>query len=165
MFGRDSRFILIPSYISILFMILIPISYGYVIYQRKLLKIDFIINRAIVLFLMTLGILFTSLIILSLVSIPFNLPSQVAIAGSILCVLVTLPSATFQKRIQMQVDRVLYGSYYDYTSVTSSLSNRLAQTIDRPTFIKLLLHDLPAEMKVEKSALLLLEGDQPGASR
>ena len=160
MFGRDSRFILIPSYISILFMILIPISYGYVIYQRKLLKIDFIINRAIVLFLMTLGILFTSLIILSLVSILFNLPSQVAIAGSILCVLVTLPSATFQKRIQMQVDRVLYGSYYDYTSVTSSLSNRLAQTIDRPTFIKLLLHDLPAEMKVEKSALLLLEGDK-----
>ncbi len=160
MFGRDSRFILIPSYISILFMILIPISYGYVIYQRKLLKIDFIINRAIVLFLMTLGILFTSLIILSLVSILFNLPSQVAIAGSILCVLVTLPSATFQKRIQMQVDRVLYGSYYDYTSVTSSLSNRLAQTIDRPTFIKLLLHDLPAEMKVEKSALLLLEGNK-----
>ena len=160
MFGRDSRFILIPSYISILFMILIPISYGYVIYQRKLLKIDFIINRAIVLFLMTLGILFTSLIILSLVSILFNLPSQVAIAGSILCVLVTLPSTTFQKRIQMQVDRILYGSYYDYTSVTSSLSNRLAQTIDRPTFIKLLLHDLPAEMKVEKSALLLLEGNK-----
>jgi signal transduction histidine kinase len=109
---------------------------------------------------MTLGILFTSLIILSLVSILFNLPSQVAIAGSILCVLVTLPSATFQKRIQMQVDRVLYGGYYDYTSVTSSLSNRLAQTIDRPTFIKLLLHDLPAEMKVEKSALLLLEGNK-----
>ena len=120
-FGRNSRFILIPSNISILFMILIPISYGYVIYQRKLLKIDFIINRAIVLFLMTLGILFTSMIILSLISIPFNLPSQVAIAGSILCVLVTLPSATFQKRIQMQVDRVLYGSYYDYTSVTSDV--------------------------------------------
>ncbi len=141
-------------------MILVPISYGYVIYQRKLLKIDFIINRAIVLFLMTVGILFTSMIILSLISIPFNLPSQVAIAGSFLCVLVTLPSATFQKKIQMQVDRVLYGSYYDYTSVTSGLSNRLAQTIDRPAFIKLLLHDLPAEMKVEKSALLLLEDNE-----
>lgn len=158
-FGRDSRFILIPSHVSILFMILIPISYGYVIYQRKLLKIDFIINRAIVIILMTLGILFTSLIILSLISIPLNIPSQVAIAGSILCVLVTLPSAAFQKRIQIQVDRVLYGSYYDYTSVTSTLSNRLAQTIDRPTFIKLLTEDLPAEMKIEKSTLLLLEGD------
>jgi two-component system sensor histidine kinase ComP len=159
-FGRNSSFILIPSNVSVLFMVLIPISYGYVIYQRKLLKIDFIINRVIVLFLMTLGILFASLIILGLVSIPFNLPSQVAIAGSILCVLVTLPSATFQKKIQMQVDRVLYGSYYDYTSVTSGLSNRLAQTIDRPTFVRLLSYDLPAQMKVEKSALLLLNGDK-----
>lgn len=158
-FGRNSGFILIPSNISILFMILVPISYGYVIYQRKLLKIDFIINRGIVLFLMTLGILFVSMTILSLISIPFNLPSQVAIAGSFLCVLLTLPSAAFQKRIQMQVDRVLYGSYYDFTSVTSDLSNHLAQTIDRPAFISLLIHDLPVEMKVEKSALLLLEGN------
>ena len=159
LFGRNSRFILIPSNVSILFMILVPISYGYVIYQHKLLKIDFIINRAIVFFLMTLGILFISMVVLSLISIPLNLPSQVAIAGSIVCVLVTLPSATFQKKIQMQVDRVLYGSYYDYTSVTSEISNRLAQTVDRPTFVKLLLHDLPAKMKVVKSALLLLEGN------
>lgn len=158
-FGPNSGFILIPSNISILFMVLVPISYGYVIYQRKLLKIDFIINRAIVLFLMTLAILFTSMTILSLISIPFNLPSQVAIAGSFLCVLVTLPSAAFQKKIQIQVDRALYGGYYDYTSVTSDLSNRLAQTIDRPAFINLLIHELPAEMKIEKSALLLLEGN------
>jgi two-component system NarL family sensor kinase len=58
----------------------------------------------------------------------------------------------------MQVDRVLYGSYYDYTSVTSGLSNRLAQTIDRPTFVGLLSDDLPAEMKIAKSAILLLDG-------
>lgn len=158
-FGPTSGFILIPSNISILFMVLVPISYGYVIYQRKLLKIDFIINRAIVLFLMTLGILFISMIILSLISILFNLPSQVAIAGSFLCVLVTLPSATFQKKIQIQVDRILYGGYYDYTSVTSDLSNRLARTIDRPAFISLLIHDLPIKIKVEKCALLLLEGN------
>ena len=142
-FGRDSEFILLPSNISILFMILVPISYGYVIYQRKLLKIDFIINRALVLFLMTLAILFTSMTILGLISIPLNLPSQVAIAGGFLCVLVTLPSAAFRKKIQIQVDRTLYGGYYDYTSVTSDLSNRLAQTIDRPAFINLLIDELP----------------------
>ena len=44
-FGRNSEFILLPSNISILAMIFVPIAYGYVIYQRKLLKIDFIINR------------------------------------------------------------------------------------------------------------------------
>ncbi len=159
LFGPNSGFIPLPSNISVLFMVLVPISYGYVIYQRNLLKIDFIINRVIVLFLTALGILFISMIVFSLISIPFNLPSQVAVAGSFLCVLITLPSAAFQKRIQIQVDRVLYGGYYDYTSVTSELSNRLAQTIDRPAFISLLLNDLPAKMKVEKSALLLLEGN------
>ncbi|MDD5367588.1 MAG: ATP-binding protein [Anaerolineaceae bacterium] len=158
-FGRNSGFVLVPKNISLLFMILVPIAYGYVIYQRKLLKIDFIINRSIVLFIMTLGILFTSMTVLSLISIPFKLPSQVAIAGSIFCVLVTLPSTIFQKKIQIQVDRILYGGYYDYTSVTSDLSNRLAQTIDRPAFINLLIRELPAEMKIEKSALLLLEGN------
>ena len=57
-YGRGSEFILLPSNISILLLIFIPISYGYVIYQRKLLKIDLIINRALVLFLLILVTLF-----------------------------------------------------------------------------------------------------------
>ena len=158
-FGSDSEFILLPSNISILALIFVPIAYGYVIYQRKLLKIDFIINRALVLFLLVLAILFPSITILGLISNAVNLPSQVVIAGGFLCVLVALPSAALRKRIQIQVDRTLYGGYYDYTSVTSDLSNRLAQTIDRPAFISLLLDELPGKMKIEKSALLLLAGN------
>ena len=155
-FGRGSEYILLPSSISSLLLIFIPVSYGYVIYQRKLLKIDFIINRALVLFLLILLTLFASFSILSLISKLFNLPAQMAIAGSILCVLVALPSATLQKRIQVQVDRILYGSYYDYTTVTSDISNRLAQTVDRSAYINLLTHELPEKMKIKKSAILLL---------
>jgi signal transduction histidine kinase len=155
-FGPDSELILIPSHISILALIFVPISYGYVIYQRKLLKIDLIINRGLVLFLLILTILFVSLMILGAISILLDLPSQIAIAGSLFCALVALPSAALQKRIQIQVDRALYGGYYDYTTVTSDLSNRLAQTIDRPAFINLLTNELPEKMKIEISAVLLL---------
>jgi two-component system sensor histidine kinase ComP len=158
-FGIDSEFILLPSNISILFLIFVPISYGYVIYQRKLLKIDFIINRALVLFMMILAILFASLTVLGLISIALKLPSQIAIFGSLLSVLIALPSASLQKSIQIQVDRALYGGYYDYTTVTSDFSNRLAQTIDRPTFISLLTNELPEKMKIENSAILLLADD------
>jgi signal transduction histidine kinase len=35
----------------------------------------------------------------------------------------------------------------------------MAQTIDRPAFISNLIHELPLKMKIEKSALLLLEGN------
>lgn len=155
-FGRGSDFIMIPGNITILALIIIPISYGYVIYQRKLLKIDFIINRALVLFLLTLTIFFASLTILGLISGFLKLPSQIAVAGSFLCVLIALLSTAWQKKIQTQVDRVLYGGYYDYTTVTSDLSNRLAQTIDRRTFTDLLTVALPGMMKIERSALLLL---------
>ena len=158
-FGRGSNFILLPSNISILLLIFIPISYSYVIYQRKLLRVDLIINRALVLFLLIISTLFFAFTVLGVVSMFLHLPSQIVVAGSILCVLVVLPSATLQKKIQIQVDRLLYGGYYDYTTVTSDLSNRLAQTVDRSTFLSLLTNELPEKMKVMKSSLILLEGD------
>lgn len=156
-FGSGSKFIIIPSNISILSLIFIPISYGYVIYQRKLLKIDLIVNRAIVLFLLILVILSASLTTLGFVSIFLDISAQMlVVAGSILCVLIALPSATLQKKLQIQVDRALYGCYYDYTTVTSDFSNHLALTIDRPALIGLLTNEIPEKMKIEKSALLLI---------
>jgi len=154
-YGRGSEFILLPSNISILPLIFIPISYGYVVYQRKLLKIDLIINRALVLFLLILTTLFLSFTVLAVISNFLPLPTQLAVAGSILCVCVALPSAALKKRIQVQVDRVLYGGYYDYTTVTSDLSDRLAQTLDRSAYIKLLTNELPEKMKITRSSLLL----------
>ena len=155
-FARGSEYILIPSNFTSLTLIVIPISYGYVIYQRKLLKIDFIINRALVLFLLILLTLFASFAIMSLISKSLHLQTQITVAVAILCVLIALPSAALQRRIQIQVDRILYGGYYDYTTVTSDLSTRLAQTIDRPAFINLLTHELQEKMKIKKSAILLL---------
>ena len=154
-YGRGSEFILLPSNISILSLIFIPISYGYVIYQRKLLKMDLIINRALVLFLLILVTLFLSFTILAVISDFLHLPTQLAVAGSILCVCVALPSAALKKRIQVQVDRALYGGYYDYITVTSDLSDRLAQTVDRSAFINILTNELPEKMKITHSALLL----------
>ncbi len=108
-FGAGSEYILVPSNISSLTLIFIPIAYGYVIYQRKLLKVDLIINRVLVLFLLILSVLLLSFCVLSVLSRLFDQPVQLVIAGSLLCVLVALPSASLQKRVQMQVDRVLYG--------------------------------------------------------
>jgi signal transduction histidine kinase len=156
LFGHGSPYILLPSSLSILTLIFLPISYGYVIYQRRLLKIDFMINRALVLFLLVVLSLFASFIILSVISIFFNLPARMAVAGSLVCILFALPSAKLQQKIQVQVDRFLYGSYYDYKTVTSDLSSRMVQTIDRLSFVDLLINKLPKEMKISKSNLLLL---------
>jgi signal transduction histidine kinase len=159
LFGRGSSYILLPSSLSILPLILLPISYGYVIYQRRLLKIDLIINRSLVLFLLILLTLVLSFIILSIVSFLFHLPAGIAFAGSLVCVLFTLPSASLQRKIQVQVDRTLYGGYYDYKTVTSDLSNSLVQALDRTYLVNLLIDELPKKMKINKSTVLLLSDD------
>jgi signal transduction histidine kinase len=62
----------------------------------------------------------------------------------------------------------LYGGYYDFTTVTSTLSNRLAQTIDRARLIEILTVELPQQMQISRSAILLVRKDdclelqQPG---
>jgi signal transduction histidine kinase len=158
-FGRGSTSIILPSNISILSLVLLPITYGYVVYQRRLLKIDFFINRALVLFLLVLITLFVSFMILSGIAALLHQSTNMAIVGSLLCMLIVLPSASLRKRIQVQVDRALYGGYYDYTTVTSDLSNRLAQTIDRSSFINLLTCELPQIMKIKRAELMLLSDD------
>jgi signal transduction histidine kinase len=150
------KFIILPSNISTLSLIFIPLSYGYVIYQRKLLKIDLIINRALVLFLLVVLILFASETILGIISILLNLPSQIVVVCGILCVVVALSSASLQKRIQIQVDRVLYGGSYDFTSVTTRLSSRLSQITNRHDFEEILTTEFSQQMQIEKSALLMV---------
>jgi signal transduction histidine kinase len=159
LYGRGSANIILPSSFSILSLVFLPISYGYVIYQRRLLKIDFFINRALVLFLLVLITLFVSFMVLSGIAALLHQSTRMAIAGSLLCVLIALPSASLRKKIQVQVDRALYGGYYDYTTVTSDLSNRLAQTIDRSAFINILTCELPRIMKIKRAELMLLSDD------
>lgn len=150
------RFVILPSSISTLSLIFIPLSYGYVIFQRKLLKIDLIINRALVLFLLVILILFSSEIILGIISILINLPSQMVVVSGILCVMVAIFSARLQKRIQVQVDRMLYGGSYDFTSVTTRLSSRLSQITNRRDFADILTTEFSQQMQIERSVLLIV---------
>jgi two-component system NarL family sensor kinase len=142
-----------------LFLVLIPLSYAYVINQRKLLKVDFIINRLVVFFVMGLVVLIASFLTLVLFSTVLNLPSSVPIAGSIMAVIVALPSAGLRDWANRWVSRTLYGSYYDHASVAGSLSSRLAQALDRSTLVYLLTEDLAKQMGIQKTALFLLNGD------
>ncbi len=149
------QFIILPNNLSTLSLLFVPLSYSYVIYQRRLLKIDLLINRALVLFLLVLLILFSSATIFGLIAVLLNLPSQVTVIGGILCVIVALSATRIQKGIQIQVDRVLYGGYYDFSTVTARLSNHLWQITDRRDFNEVLTVEFAQQMQVEKSALLM----------
>ncbi len=141
------------------FLILVPLSYAYVIHQRKLLKVDFIVNRLIVFFIMSLLVLMVSYFTLMVIATLMNLPSLVPVIGSAVAVLVAVPSSSLRDRANRWVSHTLYGAYYDHASVAGSLSSRLAQAPDRATLVSLLTDDLARQMGIRQTALLLTDGN------
>jgi signal transduction histidine kinase len=145
---------------TILFLLLLPLAYAYVIFQRKLLKVDFIINRIVVWFTLILLILVVSILIFGLLVLIFQLPSQLPLLGGIVAVLIALPFTSLSKVVQAQVDKVLYGSHYDFATVTSSLSYQLAQPLDRSRLVELLTQRLPQQMGIQRADLFLVDGNR-----
>jgi two-component system, NarL family, sensor histidine kinase ComP len=149
---------------TILFLILLPLAYAYVIFQRRLLKVDFIINRIVVWFTLILLILIASILVFGVFVVLFNLPAYLPIYGGVVAALIALPVTSLSRVVQRQVDRVLYGSHYDFSTVTASLSHQLAQTLDRARLADLLTLELPRQMGIQQAATLLVEGNHLVAS-
>jgi signal transduction histidine kinase len=144
--------------ISLVFLLLVPLSYIYVIYQRKLLRMDFIINRFVVLFVMVLFVFITSVLILGFIVLFLDLPPSLPFIGGIVVALIALPLSGLQRNIQVRVNRVLYGNHYDFSTVTTNFSSQLAITSDRNTLFELLTRDLSTQMRIQNSALYLADG-------
>lgn len=147
----------LQGFYTILFLILLPLAYAYVIFQRKLLKVDFIINRILVWFILILLILIASMLVFGVFVLLFELPSTITLYGGLVAVLIALPFTSLSKAVQQKVNQVLYGGHYDFTTVTSSMANQLAQTLDRDRLVELLIRYLPELMGIQHADLLLIE--------
>lgn len=64
----------LSGFYTILFLIILPLAYAYVIFQRKLLRVDFIINRILVWFILILLILMASILVFGVFVMLFELP-------------------------------------------------------------------------------------------
>ena len=157
LFGMEAEYV--DGIYSILFLVALPLAYAYAIHQRKLLRVDFIINRVVVFFVLVLLILIVSILVLGIITLVFGFPTEFPLVGGILAALLSLPSASLHRNIQKHVNRILYGCHYDFSSVTSSFSSRLAQAIDRDTLTGLLRQSLARQMGIRQTALFLAEGD------
>jgi two-component system NarL family sensor kinase len=144
---------------AVLFCLLIPFSYAYVIYQRKLVRVDFAINRTVVLFVFTLLIVLVFALLSLGAARALNLPDEVAFLGGAAAAVASLIAPTLRQAVQRRVDLVLYGCHYDFAAVTGAFSERLAQAVDRETLDRLLTRDLAEQMGIRQTALFLAEGD------
>jgi two-component system sensor histidine kinase ComP len=147
------------GYVTVLFLVFMPLAYAYAIHQRKLISIDFFINRTVVLFVLILLVLIASILILGAVASILDLPPEFFLVGGIVASLIAIPSASLRRPVQKRVNQVLYGCHYDFPTVTSEFSSQLARTLDRAKLIELLAQNLAQQMGIRRAALFLSEGD------
>jgi signal transduction histidine kinase len=136
-----------------------PLAYMYVIYQRKLLRVDLIINRVIAFFVLILLVWILAALATGVIAWALRLTPGLSLVVATLAAVLSLPALRLQGIVQRQVNRILYGSHYDFSSVTFHFSTRFAQAVDRGTLTHLLTQDLAQQMGIQEAALYLAEGD------
>jgi signal transduction histidine kinase len=119
---------LIPYELSFLFLLLIPVSYGYSIVRYRLMGLERALNRGA-----ALGLVFTLLVAIYIVIISLVegfFPNSI-IENPLLSLLIILPLAIIfeplRKRIQFFVDWIFYGGWYDYRSAISNITEGFSQ--------------------------------------
>jgi signal transduction histidine kinase len=150
----------IPTWVTMLLLLLIPLSYAYAILRHRLMDLEPVINRSVVFYLLTL-ILFGLYLAISLGvgSLWPQLFAGPLAAGNVaLVALLALLFGPMKQAIQQFVDRVFYGSWYDYEALISHASALLGDTLSQHAIADLLVNDVAQIMHLKAAALLLPEG-------
>jgi signal transduction histidine kinase len=147
------------GYVTVLFLVFMPLAYAYAIHQRKLIHIDFFINRAVVFFVLIVLVLIVSTLTLGAIALILELSPEFVLLGGVVTSMIAIPSTSLRQPVQRQVNRVLYGYHYDFQMITSDFSSQLARTLGRAKLIELLAQSLPQRMGIKQAALFLAEGE------
>lgn len=155
---------LVPTWVPLLLLILIPLSYVYAMHRRDLIRFDTAINRLVVLYLLSLTLVAIYLIIsLGLRRwVPDLSSPAVTVADVILILGLAFVLDPVKRRTKLVVDRVLYGGWYDYRSSIARASERLRDADDVGDVGTLLLAEVLDTMRFSAAALLCGEmADRP----
>lgn len=161
--GAISGSPIIPYNSALLFLITIPLTYGYAIIRHRLIEIDSHVNRGA-----------TSLIVVSLLggilvvfyalrenflrALPLSL-SDPLVETFLVLVLASVFPFIYQ-RVRRIVDRAFYGSWYDYRTAVAEITQGLEQITDLSQLGKTITHRLVKTLQLEDACVFLkdLEG-------
>ena len=155
------QFVRLPGNVSVLMLVCIPVFYGYVIGQRRLLRIDRLFNRFVVWFILSISIAVASGAIWGLLAALPPALAQTPLAGGVICALAAmLLAVSLHGRVQVLVDRTLYHCHYDFASVTTRLAEHLSRITDRRDLDGLLKVEFAKQLHIRESKLLLAQDDR-----
>ena len=153
---------LIPYSYAFILLIAIPITYGYAIFRHRLIEIEKHVNRgaAIILVYTSLGFfyLILSFILNNWVPLAFQ---KTPLINTLLVLTLATIFVPLRRQMQIFVDKIFYGGWYDYRSAISEITQGLEQTNDLPTLAKTLSLRLVDTLHLEDTCVFLrdLKGD------
>jgi signal transduction histidine kinase len=150
---------LVAYELTFLGLVLVPVAYAVAIYKYDLLGIDRVINRSIV--HLALAVLWVGLYLLLAWMAETLLPNVDAthlLSGALTALVMAVTLGSVRQHVQSWVDRLFYGSWYDYRSVVTSVGTELSEAQDEAALVKQLVHRLTSVMRLRGIALFLADG-------
>jgi len=150
--------LILPWIVFIALLSLIPAGYGYIIYRRKYLGLDFFVSTSLTLLLMGLVLLVAYGIVLSLLrqQTPLQLVEPLP---SYLALVVGFAVVPFTGKASRQaIHTLIYGPQVPYEETLARFTATLANDPQIST-LRRVLHDLTHVLQVRQGALLLVHGE------
>ena len=153
---------LIPYSIAFLLLGILPLTYGYAIFRLRLIEIDEKINRGAT-FILVYSLLGSFYLVLYAVLNRW-LPEGLATAPLINTILIMILASLFiplHGRVQRLVDRVFYGSWYDYREGVKQITEDLGQITELKSLARTVCDRLVRTLRLEEAVVFLRdpEGD------
>jgi PAS domain S-box-containing protein len=153
---------IIPYFVAFLFLAILPLTYGYAIVRHRLIEIDRHVNRGAAIFLVftILGGIYT---LLYAVYHYFKPPdfSQDALINTLLVLILSGIFPPLYRYVRRIVDTAFYGSWYDYRSAVSEITQGLEQITELVELARAIGSRLAKTLQLENTCVFLrdLEGD------
>lgn len=152
----------LPIELGLLFLIGIPVGYGYAITRYQFIRLERYVNRSTAAVLL-IGILsavhFVALTLLGqlLPDNTFRTPLSSFVAAFLIIILYK----PLYRRLRQFTDALFYGGWYDYPSVVSEISRFLNKTTDVEFLAASLSNSIQKTMRVHWACLLVRNNENP----
>ncbi len=151
---------LIPYQYAFLFVVLVPLTYGYAIFRHKLIEIDKHVNRGVtyILIYSLLGGFYFVLYFGIHTFIPSDFGKEPLINTFLVLILATA-FVPLYRVVQRVVDTLFYGGWYDYRSALASITKGLEQITELQTLADTICDRLVQTLRLEDTCVFFRDLD------
>ncbi|CAG0935418.1 two-component system, NarL family, sensor histidine kinase ComP [Thermoflexales bacterium] len=145
--------------LSFLFLITLPLAYGYAILRYRLIHLERYISRSTTYILVFLILSGLYIFIYALLQHTWQLaPWQYPIINLLITLILAAAFSPLHRRVNISINRAVYGGWSDYQLAVQRVSQALNRTIDSPTLAETLCQEIQTAMQLECACLLLPDG-------